>query len=331
MRLVTYNIEWFSHLFDKEDRLMLDNKPSGRHGVDRYTQGVALAHVFQTLDADAVMVIEAPNTGRHQRTVRALGAFAAEAGLRISEVVSGFATDTHQEIALMYDPSVLHAEHDAQASEDAPRFDNRFELDLDIDAVPDQVRFSKPPLELKVTTAGGKILRVIGAHLKSKAPYGVVGHDAIVQRAIANRRTQLAQAIWLHRRIEDHVLAGDDVILMGDLNDGPGLDEYERLFGQSSVEIVMGKELRDPHAQSLCKPRPGPLPSTARFYNDETKRYFRACLDYVMISGGLEQYNPRWRIWHPFEDAACYEDEVLREALLMASDHFPVSLDIDLT
>jgi endonuclease/exonuclease/phosphatase family metal-dependent hydrolase len=50
-----------------------------------------------------------------------------------------------------------------------------------------------------------------------------------------------------------------------------------------------------------------------------------------MISKGLERRGPRWRIWHPFEDAACYADEVLREALLMASDHFPVSLDLDLT
>ncbi|MDE4142428.1 MULTISPECIES: endonuclease/exonuclease/phosphatase family protein [Rhodobacterales] len=331
MRLVTYNIEWFSHLFDKNDQLILDNKPSGRHGVDRYTQGVSLAHVFQTLDADAVMVIEAPNTGRRQRTVRALGAFAAEAGLRANEVISGFATDTHQEIALMYDPAVLSAEHDARSSKEAPRFDTRFELDLDTDSIPEHVRFSKPPLELNVTTAGGKTLRMIGAHLKSKAPYGVKGHDAIIQRAIENRRTQLAQAIWLHRRIADHIAAGDDLILMGDLNDGPGLDEYERLFGQSSVEIIMGQDLTDPHAESLKKPRPGIVPSTARFYDEEKKRFFRACLDYVMISQSLTAYNPRWRIWHPFEDADCYADEVLREALLMASDHFPVSLDIDLT
>ncbi|MDE4131952.1 endonuclease/exonuclease/phosphatase family protein [Phaeobacter sp. QD34_3] len=331
MRLVTYNVEWFSHLFDKNDQLILDEKPSGRYDVDRYTQAVSLAHVFQTLDADAVMVIEAPNTGRRQRTVRALGAFAAEAGLRACEVVSGFATDTHQEIALMYDPAVLSAEHDAQSSPEAPRFDGSFEIDLDIDERPDRVRFSKPPLELAVTLHSGRTLRLIGAHLKSKAPYGVQGHDAIIQRALENRRTQLAQAIWLHRRIEAHVAAGDDLIVMGDLNDGPGLDEYERLFGRSSVEIVMGQELRDPHAQILSQPRPGSPPSTARFYDEDRKRFFRACLDYVMISKGLEGCNPRWRIWHPFEDAACYKDEVLREALLMASDHFPVSLDIDLT
>lgn len=72
-------------------------------------------------------------------------------------------------------------------------------------------------------------------------------------------------------------------------------------------------------------------PSTSRFYNARTKRYFRALLDYVMVSPGLVKHAPEWRIWHPFEDARCYADVELREALLAASDHFPVCLDIELT
>jgi hypothetical protein len=49
-----------------------------------------------------------------------------------------------------------------------------------------------------------------------------------------------------------------------------------------------------------------------------------------MISPGLMGLSPRWRIWHPFDDAACFADTALREALLAASDHFPVTLDIAL-
>jgi endonuclease/exonuclease/phosphatase family metal-dependent hydrolase len=331
MRLVTYNIEWFSHLFDEADHLMLDDQPSGRYGVDRYTQGRAIARVLQRLDADAVMVIEAPNTGRKQSCTRALERFAAEAGLRSRKAISGFATDTHQEIALLFDADVLTVVADPQSSIAAPQFDDVFHIDLDVDDRMDRVQFSKPPLELKVTTIGGTILRVIGAHLKSKAPRGAQNPDEVARISIANRRKQLAQAIWLHRRIKEHVAARDHVIVLGDLNDGPGLDEYERLFGKSSVEIVMGEELADPHAQSLRKKHQHMQPSTSRFYNPETKRYFSALLDYIMISQGLEAYAPCWRIWHPFEDAECYDDIDLREALLAASDHFPVSLDIDLT
>ncbi|PCJ09412.1 MAG: endonuclease [Rhodobacteraceae bacterium] len=331
MRLVSYNVEWFAALFDERDQLVLDQAPSGRHGIDRFTQGQALAQVFQTLDADAVMVIEAPNSGRSQSTVKALQNFAERVGVRARQVVMGFANDTQQEIALMFDPDVLQVRHDPQQDEMAPRFDGVFNIDLDIDARLDHVRFSKPPLELAVTTAGGRELRLIGAHLKSKAPHGARNRDAEIRLSIANRRKQLAQAIWLRRRVEQHLQDGQDLIVMGDLNDGPGLDEYERLFGHSSVEIVMGEEMQDPHASHLSQPRAVALPSSSRFFNPKTKRFFCALLDYVMLSPGLMDLAPEWRIWHPFEDAECYGDVALREALLAASDHFPVSLDIELT
>jgi hypothetical protein len=53
-------------------------------------------------------------------------------------------------------------------------------------------------------------------------------------------------------------------------------------------------------------------------------------VDYVMVSPDLMARGPRWRIWHPFDDPGCYGVPELREALLAASDHFPVTLDIDL-
>ncbi len=39
---------------------------------------------------------------------------------------------------------------------------------------------------------------------------------------------------------------------------------------------------------------------------------------------------PGWRIWHPHDDAECCADEGLRRALMDASDHFPVSADLEI-
>lgn len=329
MRIAAYNVEWFANLFDDRDQLLLDDGWSGRHDVTRAQQAQAVAQVLRALDADAVMVIEAPNTGRKQRTVRALEGFAAHFGLRQSEARIGFANDTQQEIALMYDPAKLDARHDPQGGAGAPCFDTSFRIDLDVDATQDVVTFSKPPLELIMQPRDAPAFRMIGVHLKSKAPHGASGHDEVMRISIANRRKQLAQAIWLRARIESHLSANDPLIVLGDLNDGPGLDEYEHLFGRSSVEIVMGDDLHDPHARQAMRPGPAVSPTSARFARPDQGRILHALLDYMMVSPDLMRCDPEWRIWHPFEDALVFADAPLREALLTASDHFPVTLDFD--
>ncbi len=328
MRLSTYNIEWFEALFDESDHLRLDEAPSARHEVSRRAQAEAIADVLRAIDADGITIIEGPNTGKRQSTVRALTRFAEWADLRTRDVVMGFANDTRQEIAFLFDSNVMQAEHAPISSPRAPRFDATFEIDLDVDAKADMVRFSKPPMELMVTPAEGMPFRLIGAHLKSKAPHGARTPEEARAISIANRRKQLAQAVWLRGRVEDHLEAGDPLVVMGDLNDGPGLDVYEALFGRSSVEIIMGAELFDPHARHLLRPNQQGLPTSARFYNHLEGRYFQALLDYIMISPPLQAHQPKWRIWHPFEDAACYGTPTLCQALLTASDHFPVTLDL---
>ena len=95
-------------LFDEAGALLDDDGWSGRHGVNRATQIAALKRVFRAMDADAVMIIEAPDQGRSRDTVTALETFAAFAGLRTRRAVIGFANDTQQEIALLYDPCLLY-------------------------------------------------------------------------------------------------------------------------------------------------------------------------------------------------------------------------------
>ncbi|MEX0307258.1 MAG: endonuclease/exonuclease/phosphatase family protein [Ruegeria sp.] len=333
MRLATYNIEWFANLFDRDDNLIADDSWSGRRDVTKAQQIEAVAKVLTAIDADAVLIVEAPNTGKTQNTVRALQIFAETFELRNTLAVMGFANDTHQELALLFDPNVLTAHHDPIGQPDdkvAPRFDSVFRIDLDVDATEDLVQFSKPPMELAVETEHGTTFRLIGAHLKSKAPHGAGSRDEMIRLSIANRRKQLAQAVWLARRVEAHTDAQEPVILLGDLNDGPGLDEFENLFGRSSVEILLQAGLYDPHAAQATRPRPGSVPATARFERRDEGRYLEALLDYIMISNDLRNRHSDWRIWHPFRDAACWGNPELREALLTASDHFPVTLDIDL-
>ncbi|MEM7719330.1 MAG: endonuclease/exonuclease/phosphatase family protein [Pseudomonadota bacterium] len=331
MRIATYNVEWFSNLFDDEGTLQYDDAWSARYNVTRQAQLDALGIVFTALDADGVMIIEAPDSHRRRDGTRALEAFADWAGLRLRKAVMGFVNETQQEIAFLYDPDQLTVSHDPRG---APRFDEDYRIDLDVDAAPERVRWSKPPLELAVETASGKALRLIGVHAKSKAPHGARRPEEVMRIAIENRRKQLAQCIWLRERVEEHLDADEALVVLGDFNDGPGLDEYERLFGRSGVEIVIGEDgdqrLYDPHAETVIRRPLGWMPTSARFWMKDKQRWMQTLLDYVMVSPDLRPHAQDWRIWHPFEDPACERSPELRDALLTASDHFPVSVELDL-
>ncbi len=343
MRLASYNVAWFNALFDDAGRMLADHELSSRYKVTRAEQLAALGVVFAALNADAVMVIEAPDSNGKRSTATALEGFAAAYQLRARRAMIGYASETEQEIAFLYDPDVLKAQHDPQGdpapshgAPGAPRFDSQLRLDLNGDGEEELIRFSKPPLELAVTTATGALLRLIGVHAKSKAPHGAGSEREFTRISIENRRKQLAECLWLRARIDRQLEAGDSLIVMGDFNDGPGLDEYEKLFGRSGIEIVLGHNrpanarLYDPHASLALTQSLGLTPTTARFYQPQKRHYFEALLDFIMLSPDLVAKAPDWRIWHPFNDPAVSQFPELSAALLTASDHFPVTLDIQL-
>lgn len=333
MRIATYNVEWFHRLFDPEGVLLEDDRWSSRHNVTRQDQLRALGRVFRAMDADGVMIIEAPDSHSHRDGVAALENFAKRFGVRTNRALMGFINDTKQEIAFLYDPKVLTVEHDPRSSADAPRFDSSFTADLGVGAENVPVTWSKPPLELSVKH-GKHVMRMIGVHAKSKAAHGAETPREIAELSIMNRRKQLAQCQWLRARVDEHLDAGEPLVVLGDFNDGPGLDQYEALFGRSGIEQVIGgpddRQLVDPHARMALAQRIGVSPTTARFYLSHEKRFMQALLDYVMVSPDLAD-KCDWHIWHPFDDPECWENEKLRDALLDASDHFPVSVDIDLS
>lgn len=332
MRIATYNVEWFNALFDDRGMVLNDHGWSGRYNVTRQDQIAALGDVFAALDADIILLVEAPDHSSDRSTVAALQQFCAHFNLRTDACIMGFSNDTQQELAILYDPKLCSITHTPQASPTAPRFDSSFDIDLDIDARPDRVQFSKPPLETQVRLASGRMLELIGVHLKSKAPHGARDLQEAMQQSIKNRRKQLAQAIWLRRRISERLATGADMIVLGDFNDGPGLDTYETLFGRSSIEIIAGLGAQDvpmfdPHVAQVIPTEFGDMPYSARFQGRDHAPHLNALIDYIFVSPNLAAASGQWRIWNPY---ATELPQTLAQALITASDHFPVTLDIEL-
>ncbi|MDO9525724.1 MAG: hypothetical protein Q7J57_09340, partial [Gemmobacter sp.] len=194
LRIATWNIEWFDALFDDDGRLLEDDERSRHYDVTRREQLAAIGIVMTAIDADVLLVVEAPNQGRKRSTVRALNNFATACGLRTSQALMGFESQTEQELALLYDPGRVTAVHDPQGEPtgkkgalDAPRFDGVFRIHLDLDGIADSVVFARPPLEVLLTPNGAAPFRLIGVHAKSKAPHGARSPKEAMRLGVENR------------------------------------------------------------------------------------------------------------------------------------------------
>lgn len=337
LRLATYNVAWFNVLFDDRGEFLNDGSVSARHGITKAQQFAAIGAVFRAMNADGIMVIEAPDSSAQRSSVTALQRFAQHFGLRCSRGVTGFTSETEQEISFLYDPNVLSVRHDPMGIADPTSAAPRFDVDLDywIDGDKQSARFSKPPLELIVSLATGEALRLIGVHIKSKAVHDATTAASFNEISIQNRRKQLAESFWLRARIDEVLALNDNLIVMGDLNDGPGLDDYERKFGYSSVEVVTGQSdpkkqrLFDPHSLQRAKIWGQRAPTSSRFWDQTSASYFLSMLDFIMVSDNMAKTSV-WRIWHPLYDPEIVSNPTLAKALLKASDHFPVSIDLSL-
>ena len=301
-RIATYNIEWFTKLFRDENQLDLSDEEFTRYKVTKRQQAEAIASVLTELDADLICIVEAPDTATSsdRSTVAALEHFASHFGLRTTDALTGYISGTQQEIALLYDPNKVAATHRPQGQTvssllagvsdeelrktlarflqgrlpDPPSFDSHFVLDVEEDGVREIVRFSRSPLEALIELRQGAntvaAFQLVGVHTKSKVQYGPEDKIQSELKGLSNRRKMLGQCRWLRDRVDALLEENGDFVLLGDFNDGPGLDFWERQFGRSGVEIVMGD----------------------------------------------------------YDDAAIKRNSLLQGALLDASDHFPVSVEL---
>lgn len=296
MRIATYNVEWFDALFDRNANPLIDQKWSSRYNVTRADQWHAVEQVMHALDADCIFVVEAPNHKTGRSTVDMLERFVSEFGLRATQAALGFTNDTQQELAFLYDPLRCSIRHVPMSTPDFPRFDGTLAIDLDVDAVTEPIRFSKPPFEAELLCHDGRRITLIGAHLKSKAPHGAKSKDEAMLISIANRRKQLAQALWVRGRVDQVLDEGAE------------------------------KQLFDPHATQMIE-KTGADPFSARFYSVRDGAPLDALLDYILVGPSFGKQANNWRIWNPHSDPTLRANSALQQALITASDHFPITFD----
>ncbi len=329
IRICSYNVEWFNRLFNKDNTL--------KTGASKQKRLGAIRDVLQTLQADLIGVVEAPNTSKDgsESTVLRLEAFARWAGLSTNKTMTGIISGGMQELAVLYNPAKVTVTHDRggrKGSATNPPFDEEFRFDTDDDRIKEVYKFYRPPLEAKVEVGTGKDFKLMVVHPKSKGIFNAMDLAHWERESVRNRLKLFAECTWIRRRVDEWLKGRDEVIVMGDVNDGPGMDYYEMTYGRSAVEIIMG-DLFTPERilRNYCgAPKwtaDGWSPASARYKDRFTEDYVDVLIDHILVSKDIEPVpgDRPHRIWNPRQDE---EAKAIRAALRAASDHFPVTLDL---
>lgn len=91
IKICSYNIEWFTKMFDASNNFVTSNDPAKQAKITERLD--AIANVLTRIDADLVGIVEAPNTTTTtgaRSTVDALELFANHYGLRCNKAIIGF-------------------------------------------------------------------------------------------------------------------------------------------------------------------------------------------------------------------------------------------------
>lgn len=314
--IMSYNIEHMNKMFD--------NNIIKQSEQDRARK---IAKVIQDINPNIFGICEAANSpDEHKHFIEN---YLPNSGYKIANGVSRGG----QNLVFYYrDPfSVI-------SIDESLSFYEPWDADIDRDGLKEHLKWERKPLEVvfKIGSRGPKI-RIILVHTKSKGIFSVVDLQNFQKISLANRKRLVSQAIKLRNRLDQLLQERNPlpIVVIGDMNDGPGLDPYEQMVGKSFVETVMGS-VYNPNGifhnalwwmsqDSELKKKlwtadfPDPIISHPLGYKH------RVWIDHIILSlDMLQQNNPVRYVTNSGKIGP--KDRDAREA----SDHFPVYCKIEI-
>jgi endonuclease/exonuclease/phosphatase family metal-dependent hydrolase len=338
----SFNVEWMNDWFTPDADPQIAFRTSfTRDGHDSDTAETATrtAAVIRAVDPDVLAICEGPSrAGELQLFVET---YLSDNGQPRYEF---FLSDNgaQQRVGLLYKPGSVDSAQLA-AHEEIEGMIDPWQSDVDGDAVLDEYHFTRTPLVVNLTI-GGQMLQVIVMHTKSNFINGgrALWEDPATKQnyvvaALTNRRRISAEGMrvrtYLDARLDQDVTT--PIIVLGDLNDGPGLDYFEELYLAHNVtDILVGSafapEWLFAHAQH-------DVPADQRytavfddFVTDEKNR--RVLLDHILLSpglnggAGLRAVVGSGRVRHAEYEAEVVNGGANRED--RPSDHRPVTVEL---
>ena len=237
-----------------------------------------------------------------------------------------------QELCAIYDSSKINVRFKPTTST-KNQFNKPFLVDTTNKLIKEQYKHYRPPLELVMEDLSGtELTKVIVAHTKSKGIFAVVDLAKFEQISERDRMRLYAECMSIRMKCDTYLEDGSNVIVMGDINDGIGMDFYENKFSKSAVEILLGDVWKPENIllSVLKKPKWGKYgwkPSSSRYRDRITEDDVNVLIDHVLISSGINF--SEGKVWNPFELKDDVDVQAIRNELKKASDHFPITAKIE--
>jgi endonuclease/exonuclease/phosphatase family metal-dependent hydrolase len=295
-----------------------------------------LVAMIEAIDPDVVAIQEGPSRG-------------AELGLFVQHwLANGFEyflgdSGGAQKLGLLYKRAAVDSASLAAHGEIQDLIDP-WDADVDGDAVIDEYAFTRTPLVVDLSV-GGESLQIIVAHTKSnfinqgrELWKDVSTRQTYVVAALKNRRRISSEGMRIRRYLDRRLTADPEaaIVVLGDLNDGPGMDYFEEKFLSHNVtDIIVGSAFAPEqifiHAQH-------DVPAEERYtavFEDfvPAPQLKRLLLDHILLSpgltraDGLRKVDGSGAVRHAEYDAQVVNDGTRRQD--RPTDHRAVSVDLD--
>ncbi len=327
LKIAVYNVEWMRNLFHKDGT----PKKTGKE-LERSKQ---LTKVINKINPDFIGIVEGPDTlaDGSKTASQQLELWIAEFGLNPNyKAVHGHPSAGQQELCAIYDSSKIAVSF-TPTIDKKNQFDQPFLIDTTNKLIKEQYKHFRAPLELTVKDLNNKVLtKVIIAHTKSKGIFSAVDYAKFEQISARDRMRLFAECMSIRMKCDDYIKNGAQVIVMGDINDGIGMDFYEGRFSKSAVETLLGEVWYPDNILLSVLPKPkwksyGWNPSSSRFTDRITEDTVNVLIDHILVSTKLTAINGK--VFNPYEQKNDQDVQDISKELKKASDHFPIVAEVD--
>lgn len=327
LRIGVYNVQWMRDLFESDG----SPKTTGKEG----NRSKQLAEIVQAMNLDFLGIVEGPDTlvnGSKTATSQLENWVNHFMPGNKYKAIHGFPSAGQQELCAIYDASKLQVLFTPEQKE-GERFNEPFLMDTTNRMIKEQYKHYRPPLELSILDVDDRFIsRVIIAHTKSKGIFDKVDYARFEQLSQRDRLKLFGECMHIRARCDQYLAKGQNVIIMGDINDGFELDFYENRFSKSAVELLLGSNWKPEWILKAALPKPtltayGWTPYSSKFRDRITGDIFNVLIDHILISQGLKLI--KGQVWNPILEKDDPAIQSVKNQLFTASDHYPIVIEIE--